>query len=592
MYKIMRRQPRHFEECDDTLLYYNGYRIHLRKWCVVTYVAVCLCLTALIILSVIFMQVFEFCETDADCPDEHCSRGVCNTICRLEPIADCCIFHDDCPALPCQETFCTNNQCRTVPLTGDTCDDGSECTINDKCLSGVCVGDPVTRRCHVCNQNIFVKAADGTACDDADVCTESDTCQDGICTGSEKQCSATPCNVGVCQQDVGCVLQPTNEIENNDLCSTSTCSDGVLTVTPKNCFDGNPCTVDACYSLTGECVNPPADAGGCMTTCTENEDCHAIGSNANYACWDGNCADITAGEMIIRVSHAEIDFDGCPNNHARLQIRFFMDNTVENNIFHIPLTESIQYISPYMQAFDVMSEHRGTGIRTYFSMRSTCRDLTIDCYPFINGEYEFVVNRYPCHTLTGANCIMEPTPTYVMLPLSLVNCPFDQHRVIQRLPDLTLEQYNTQHMWVVNATIVAEYQSPWMTDIMFCIPKELPLAACITNQDIEHCPYRGCRDTPSMYLDETIHFLVDSNYPGAVTSFSSQYSVEFAHGYEAYDGDKCASNHSVDWFSFNVMPLRDSYEGRQGVLDIQYVIPSCGRRRLMESTHTVGVFQL
>ena len=588
----MRRQPRTLSDCDDTVLYYNGYRIHIRQWCVLTYVSVCMCLTALIILTVIFTNVFEFCDSDADCPTAHCSRGVCNTICRLEPIHDCCIFHDDCPPLPCHESICTNNKCRRVPLTGNSCNDGSECTVNDKCVSGTCTGTALTRRCHNCQQNIFVPVADGTPCDDADVCTEDETCQSGICSGDAKQCPAPVCNVGVCEQDVGCVLQPTNVVENSNLCTTATCTDGVLSEIPKNCFDGNPCTADACYPLTGVCVNPPTEVGGCLTTCTSDSDCHNIGSDATYACWDGNCADITAGDMIIRLSHAEVDFDGCPANHSRLQMRFFMDNTIENDIFHIPLTESIQHITPYMEAFDVLSEMRGAGIRTYFSMRTSCRDLTLDCYPFINGEYEFAVNRYPCHTLTGVNCVMQPHTTYVMLPLSVVNCPYDQHQAVDILSSATVQQYNLSTQWIVNTSITVEDQSPWITDIMFCIPKQIPLAACITNQDIPNCPYRGCRDVPDIYIQESMHFLIGGNYTGATTAFSSLYSVQFAHGYNSYDGDKCSSNHSVDWFSFDITALRTNYIGRRGVIDIQYEVPWCGRRRLTASSHTVGVFEI
>tara|TARA_B100001250_G_scaffold414387_1_gene452442 strand:- start:4706 stop:5824 length:1119 start_codon:yes stop_codon:yes gene_type:complete len=372
------------------------------------------------------------------------------------------------------------------------------------------------------------------------------------------------------------------------MCVDALCTNGVYTETHKNCFDGNPCTLDACYPHTGICVNPPAEAGGCNITCTQDSDCHAIGSSAVYACWDGNCADISAGEMIIRLSHADIDFDGCAADHARLQMRFFMDSDRVNNLFHIPLTESIQGIYPDMEAFDVMSENRGNGARSYFSMRTTCRDLTTDCYPFINGEYEFVVNRYPCHTLSGAHCVMNPEATYVMLPLSVVDCPYDINIEILLLPTLNI----TQIGWQLNATIMLESHTPWITDVTLCIPKDIPLAACIENQDIEDCPYRGCSDTPMQYLDERIHFVSDSNYTAAMTTYSSSYNVHMAQGYANYDGDMCASNHSVDWFSFNAYPLRDNYEGRTAVLEVGYAIPSCGRRRLSTDIRTVGTIIL
>lgn len=545
----------------------------------------CMCFTALIILVAMLSQVFQFCDSDSDCPSADCSRGVCSTVCRLEPIPNCCDTHGDCPMVPCHENLCVEHECRAFSTSGGACDDGSECTRDDVCKAGVCAGTPITRRCHSCVGSLFVQDPDGTHCDDADICTTDATCQQGMCQGVPKQCPNKTCNVGVCDADLGCTFEPTNEVVNPSMCVDATCENGVYSETHKNCFDGNPCTLDACYPLTGICVNPPAEAGGCTTTCTQDSDCHAIGSNAQYACWDGNCADITAGEMIIRLSHAEIDFDGCADDHARLQLRFFMDSETQNNMFHIPLTESVQGIYPDMQAFDVMSEHRGNGVRSYFSMRTTCRDLRLDCYPFLHGEYEFVVKRYPCHTLTGAHCLMQPDPTYVMLPLTLVDCPYDVHRVVNLLPELHMDHRG----WEVNASIHLDGQSPWITGVTLCIPKDLSLAACIANEDVDDCPYRGC-DVPAHYLDKRIDFMSDSNYTSAMTTYSSSYNVRMALGYANYDGDKCASDHNVDWFSFNMLDLRDQYEGRQAVLDVQYYVPICSGRRLSTAVHTVGAF--
>ena len=577
-----RRQWRDLE-CDENVVHCGSRTFRCTHGWSMLYCSICLCFTALIVFMAVLHDLFDFCAADGECQAGVCERGVCSTVCRVEPIPNCCVHHDDCPAVPCHENLCVDNTCRAFPTSGELCDDGSECTQDDVCKAGVCSGTAVARRCQTCVDSIFVQDPDGTPCDDADVCTTDATCQAGTCQGVPKQCPNKTCNVGVCRPDVGCAFAPTNEVDNPSMCVDAQCVDGVYSETHKNCFDGNPCTLDACYPLTGICVNPPADAGGCTTTCTQDADCHAIGSNAQYACWDGNCADITAGEMIIRTSHAEIDFDGCPADHARLQLRFFMDSEVQNNLFHIPLTESVQGIYPDMQAFDVMSEHRGNGVRSYFSMRTTCRDLRVDCYPFLHGEYEFVVKRYPCHTLTGAHCLMQPDPTYVMLPLTLVDCPYDIHRVVDLLPELQLDQRG----WEVNASVHLEEQSPWITDVTLCVPKELPLAACIANEDVDDCPYRGC-DVPAHYLDERIHFVSDSNYTAAMTTYSSSYNVRMALGYANYDGDRCASDHNVDWLSFNMLALKDRYEGRTAVLDVGYTVPVCAGRRLSSAVHTVG----
>lgn len=578
-----KRRPR-FPEREDDIWHCGRRTIRCSHGWACFYGSLCLCFTSLTVFTVVFSNLFKFCSTDDDCPSNGCRRGVCNAICFLEPIPDCCTRSSDCPARLCHENVCAENKCIPMPISNIPCDDGSECTSHDQCEVGVCRGTYTTRRCHTCTQNVFVQEADGTSCDDADICTEQDSCTQGVCSGIPKQCPNKTCNVGVCDAEVGCTFEPTNEVVNTNMCVDAMCVDGVYSETHKNCFDGNPCTVDACYPQTGICVNPPAEAGGCNVTCTENSDCYAINSNAEYACWDGNCADITAGEMIIRLSHAELDFDGCPANHTRLQLRFFMDSERVNNMFHIPLIGSIQSLYPIMESFDVMSEHRGTGVRSYFSMRSTCKDLSLDCYPFLNGKYEFMVKRYPCHTLSGEHCLMEPDPTYVMLPLTLIDCPFDIHQVLPLLPTLNISHSN----WMVNASISLQDKSPWITDVTLCIPKSMPLAACIENQDIDQCPYRGCFDTPLIYLDERIRFVSNSNYTAAMTTYSSSYMTSMALGYANYDGDKCTSDHNVDWFSFSVIPLLELYEGRKAVLDIGYHVPMCEGRRLNTEIRRVG----
>ena len=90
------------------------------------------------------------------------------------------------------------------------------------------------------------------------------------------------------------------------------------------------------------------------------------------------------------------------------------------------------------------------------------------------------------------------------------------------------------------------------------------------------------------YLDERIYFVSDSDYTGAMTASSSEYMVSMAKGYNNYNGDRCASVHNVDWFSFNLLPLRDRYEGRTAVLEVSYTTPICEGRRLNTEIRTIG----
>jgi len=343
--------------------------------------------------------------------------------------------------------------------------------------------------------------------------------------------------------------------------------------------------------MTGVCTHPPAEAGGCHITCSSDDDCHPIGSTATYKCLDGNCADITSTPFIIRLTHAEVGFNGCPENHAKLEMRFFMDSLPSNGYFHIPLTEQIISIYPDLQAFDVDSDLYGSGVRTYFSMRTTCKDLTLDCYPFVNNEFEFIVKRFPCHDLGGAHCLMDdPEVTHVMLPLTVIDCPFDEYRLVSALPVLTVEQEDL----TVNASLSLQNADAWITDIALCIPEQGTMLECIANE-AETCPFRGCFDTPSIYFYEIVYFMRGSNYTGAMTAYSSQYSAELARGYENYNGDRCGEVDAVDWFKFSLSPLLPQWEGLTAVLDIKYEVPTCQRRlgrKLSSESRSIGVFQL
>ena len=115
---------------------------------------------------------------------------------------------------------------------------------------------------------------------------------------------------------------------------------------------------------------------------------------------------------------------------------------------------------------------------------------------------------------------------------------------------------------------------------------------CILNGDLQ-CPYRGCFDTPDVYLDYRITFLKDSNYTAAITTASNLFHMRFARGYESYNGDRCESVDAVDWISFTMLPIAMNYDGRDAVVDIKYDVPMCGSgRRLSEKMRRLGTFQL
>jgi len=85
-------------------------------------------------------------ECDGECVDldtDHENCGACDNACAANQ--DC--VDGDCelktcpPAGQCQVAVLNlDGSCTNVPLTGDPCDDGLQCTTDDSCLNGTCVG--------------------------------------------------------------------------------------------------------------------------------------------------------------------------------------------------------------------------------------------------------------------------------------------------------------------------------------------------------------------------------------------------------------------------------------------------------------------
>jgi hypothetical protein len=114
--------------------------------------------------------------------------------------------------------------CRYLPMPGTGCDDLNDCTTMDRCdTSGSCVGQ--VRSCATpppgqCWQAMGLCVPDagcrydaklGGACDDGENCTVDDRCDgDAGCTGTAVSCPALECAVptGSCTADGGCLYAP------------------------------------------------------------------------------------------------------------------------------------------------------------------------------------------------------------------------------------------------------------------------------------------------------------------------------------------------------------------------------------------------
>jgi hypothetical protein len=187
--------------------------------------------------------------------------------------------------------------CEDRSLPDDsTCDDGNECTMNDHCVSGQCVSEPVTcntpcminGRCDPitggclydgpvqCSTSNPCKTAscnplsgvceesslpDGSTCDDGNACT-NERCLNGQCEIVPVTCNE-PCKTnGRCNPNTG-LCDYTPVVCDEKPCMKGVCLDttGECSYTPLQngspCSDGNLCTMDSC--VAGKCVSTPVN---------------------------------------------------------------------------------------------------------------------------------------------------------------------------------------------------------------------------------------------------------------------------------------------------------------------------------------------
>ncbi|MGB0716859.1 MAG: hypothetical protein ACPGXK_13335, partial [Phycisphaerae bacterium] len=196
----------------------------------------------------------------------------------------------------------------------DACDDNDECTIDDTCTAGACVGSP--RDCDdgiACTIDSCDPASgcinenSDTDCDDNNACTINDTCTTGTCIGEPIDCDdQNPCTTDSCDPQQGCLnIDNDDACDDNDECTIDdTCTAGTCVGSPRNCDDSNECTNDFCDSQSG-CVhedttglcddgNPCTDDDRCI-----NGECRGFGPD----CDDDNICTTDVCDLV----------DGCSN---------------------------------------------------------------------------------------------------------------------------------------------------------------------------------------------------------------------------------------------------------------------------------------
>ncbi|MDP2926130.1 MAG: LamG-like jellyroll fold domain-containing protein [Nanoarchaeota archaeon] len=131
-------------------------------------------------------------------------------------------------------------------------------------------------------------------------CNDNNLCTTDSCTSSGCRYTAKTCPAGqTCNPSTGICVKCTSSAQCNDnnLCTTDSCTSAGCTSTPVNCDDGISCTLDSCSN--GECINTQItncmpDDGCCLLGCSSNNDNDCLPECGNgkkeegEECDDGN----------------------------------------------------------------------------------------------------------------------------------------------------------------------------------------------------------------------------------------------------------------------------------------------------------------
>lgn len=219
------------------------------------------------------------CSDGLACTADSCSESTRS--CSSAPSSGCVISGmcvaagTDDPSNGCRMCDPSRSTTAWTPKsTGDSCDDGQFCTVNDACTAaGSCTGS--ARSCD-----------DGLACT-SETCNETlDLCTPNVFTGClvAGACvasgAADPLNsCHVCNPAVSALLWTNKTVgsscDDGLFCTaTDTCNAlGLCTGMARNCSDNQDCTVDVCNEVSDQCVSTTAGcviAGQCQLAGVED----------------------------------------------------------------------------------------------------------------------------------------------------------------------------------------------------------------------------------------------------------------------------------------------------------------------------------
>ncbi len=236
----------------------------------------------------------EGCDADgcvAGLPLACDDANACNGLEACDPGVGCTVGEP--PA--CHDDNICNGQELCDPASGCqpgaplACDDGKECTL-DTCDKEL-------------GCNFDVQALAGSPCQDGDLCTTDDACSAAGCVGTTADCDdGHACTQDGCNPELGCThVDLDKACDDENACTLDEACQGGLCLASEavECNDGNPCTLDACDPIAGECTVAHND----LAPCNDGDLC-----TAGDACLGGVCG---AGTKVDCDDEDVCTTDGC-----------------------------------------------------------------------------------------------------------------------------------------------------------------------------------------------------------------------------------------------------------------------------------------
>lgn len=530
------------------------------------------------------------CEDSNACTiEDKCNNGAC-----MGKTLTCDVGND------CRSGYCKNGiGCvfHNKP-NGYSCNDNNPCTSEDECYNGMCaVG--YTKDCSSLDTQCTIGACDvtsgncvalprnnGAYCDDGQQCTENDRCDSGTCKGTHKSCQDNnPCTIDRCVEGVGCMVQHQDYGEQ--------CIPGCLQNTDcpfeYNCFDG---TCIKTYEVNNQAIRM---LGYEIETCGDGKyklEQHFVLDTQKF---------MIGNEVRYRIVKSTNDINAHPQ-YAPLGFGNEVKHLAFSN-FGTDTARTAFTISTKCQRFDASNcAYLFTNREFRFAAKMhDCLDITgplaqncLDPNHVIWASISTSISscgHFPGHVNVNyprGNAVLYYNNQYFRKGLNQWQFNvYDDDR--KGYVGIETDLYNRPDQYAV------------ITDMRICQANAIHyLAQCVDGTNHSECYNTGCFNWDP--IDSPLGWQMDVIKGGEVTSMalSSEFEASGCYGNSQYDAtsstictwDKCNSLSMDDNFRFKFRPMHNILTLMNDIFifDIRYKHVFCGvhtrRRRLLTANQS------